>query len=241
MCRSLISIARSVAVAFQADIKSEQLQGAEKGFIDLLIKAVKHPSIHVCGIALEALSLILIPRSDLAIQLLPMLQGKAIIPPVLVGLALQDQCDVDYNEFERFREHLLTEILVSCYTINRAYYVESCVSAIEEFCSASSIPNIQTAYQLEAALFCLGAVSIDATQRALLVLKSPAAQEAAAKASKMRNNETFDVAKITEDSKLHDENLARTMRTLCNTPEIALSNPLFLSQMCRFIGKVSDR
>ena len=27
----------------------------------------------------------------------------------------QDECDVDYHEFERFREHLLVEILVKCY------------------------------------------------------------------------------------------------------------------------------
>lgn len=214
------------------------MQGAENGFIDLLMKSVRHPSIHVCGIALEALNFLLSPRSDLSTQLLPLLQGKAIVPSFLVGLSSQDQCDVDHNEFERFREHLLTDILISCYKTNRNYYIESCTSAIDEFCSTGST-NAQVAYQLEAALFCLGAVSIEATKRAALFLKSPAAQEAAAKASRLQNHENVDVQSISDDSKLHDDHLAKTIRTLSNAPEVALSNPLFLSQMCRFIGKVS--
>ncbi len=182
---------------------------------------------------------IITPRSDLATKLLPMLQGKAIIPPSLVGLTSQDECDVDYDEFERFREHLLNEILISCYTSNRVYYIESCTCAVEEFCSFSASP--QTAYQLEAALFCLGAVSIDASKRALLVNASPAAQEAAAKACKLRNTESISVENIAQDSSKHDEHLARTIRALCKAPESVLSNPMFLSQMCRFIGKVSPK
>jgi hypothetical protein len=205
------------------------------------MKSVSHPTIHVCGIALEALVYIITPRSDLATQLLPMLQGKAIVPPSLVGLTTQDECEVDFNEFERFREHLLTEILTSCYTSNRAYYIESCTCAIEEFCSFSANPSPQTAYQLEAALFCLSAVSIDASKRALLVAASPAAQTAAAKACKMRNDENIGIEEISQNSRKHDEHLARTIRALCNAPNSALSNPLFLSQMCRFIGKVSQR
>lgn len=170
-----------------------------------------------------------------------MLQGKAIVPPFLVGLTLHDECDVDYNEFERFREYLLSEILISCYTISRGYYMESCTCAIEEFCSSSVGSAAQTAYQLEAALFCLSAVSIEASKRALLTLASPAAQEASAKACKLRNNENIDAKHISQDSKEHDEHLGRTIRALRNAPVAALSNPLFLSQMCRFIGKVSEK
>ena len=203
------------------------------------MKLVRHSSIHVCGIALEALLLIITPRSNLSIKLLPILQGKAIVPPSLVGLTLQDDCDVDYNEFERFREHLLTEVLTACYKSNRAYYIDSCTCAIEEFCSPTFKPNPQTAYQLEAALFCLSAVSLDASKRALLLGKSPAVQEAAAKACKSQSQESIEAKDIPEDSKKHDEKLSRTILVLRNAPQIAVSNPLFLVQMCRFIGKVS--
>lgn len=241
VCRSLTSIARSIAAASQTDLKAGNFQGSERGFIDLLMKSVRHPSIHVCAIALEAIMLILTPKSDIATHLLPMLQGKAIVPPFLVGLAAHDECDVDFNEFERFREHLLSETLISCYISNRAYYIESCTCAIEEFCSNPDSASAQISYQLEAALFCLSAVSIEASKRALLTQASPASQEAAAKACKLRNNEDIEAKDIAQNSKLHDDNLGRVMHALKNAPVAALSNPLLLSQMCRFIGKVSKQ
>lgn len=239
VCRCLSSIARSITVASQNEIKNGKFAGADRGFIELLVKSVLHPSIHVCGIALEALMLIITPASNLSTKLLPMLQGKAIFPPSLVGLTSQDDCDVDYNEFERFREHLLTEVLIACYRSNRSYYIESCTGAIEEFCSNTFEPSPQTAYQLEAALFCLSAVSIDASKRAILLGSSPAAHESAAKACRMHSQEIIEGKDIHQDAKKHDECLGRTIRALCNAPQVALSNPLFLSQMCRCIGKVS--
>jgi hypothetical protein len=238
VCRSITSIARSVAIASDTDIKSGHFHGSERGLIELLMRSVRHPSVHVCGIALEAFVLLISPKSDLAIKLLPILQGKAIVPSFLVGLTSQNDCDVDFDEFERFREHLLSEILITCYISNRGYFIESCTSAIEEFCSVSRNPDPQTAYQLEAALFCLSAVSIEASKRALLVSASPSAQEAAAKACRLRNNESIEAKDIAHNAKIHDESLGKTVHALCNAPEVALTNPLFLSQMCKFLGKV---
>jgi len=237
VCRCLASIARSIVIASQTEIKSGKLEGSERGLIDLLLKSATHPSIHVCGIAFEALIPIITTKSGLATQVLPIVQGKAIIPPSLIGISSQDECDVDYHEFERFREHLLVDILLHCYTSNRSYYLESCATAVEEFCSILSSPTPQTPYQLEAALFCLGAVSIDASKRALLVSASPAAQEAALKACNLRNDESLGIENIANDSRIHDEQLARTIHALYKGPSIATSSPLSLSQMCILIGK----
>ena len=112
--------------------------------------------------------------------------------------------------------------------------MESCASAIDEFCSAPLTPQLP--FQLEAALFCLCAVSMDASKRALLVGASPAAQSAAAKASAaLGQAQTADIA---ADAMKHDEELAKCTFSIANHPAAATSNPLALAQMCRFIAKV---
>jgi hypothetical protein len=204
------------------------------------MKATSHPSLNVYSIALDAFNFCISAKTDLPTRLLPILQGKAIAPPSLVGLSSDVDVDIDFHEFERFREHQLTEILSNCYINCRPYYMESCCIAIEEFCSGN--PNPHTAYQLEAALFCLCAVSVDASKRALLVNASPAAQAAAAKAcaSQISGPSTANVAGIGEDAKHHDEKLSRCILAVSNCQSISsFNNPLFLSQLCRLLGKVS--
>jgi len=241
VCRCLARIAASITVATQTSLRSGSLQGSADGLIDLLFKAASHPSMHVCGIVIEVLPLLIGPESDLSIRLLPALQSKAIVPFSLVGLSQsggsQEDCGVDFHEFENFREHILSEALVACYRSSRVYFLRSCASAIEEFCNADHTPHIP--YQLEAALFCVGAVAMDASKRALLANASPAAQAAAAKASSFRRgeNQSLDIA---EDSKRHSEQLARCTESLAKNPSSVTSNPFALAQMCRFIGKYAN-
>jgi len=52
---------------------------------------------------------------------------------------------------------VLADALIACYTGCSTFYLESCGSAIEEFCQSSPSPHLP--YQLEAALFCMIAVS----------------------------------------------------------------------------------
>lgn len=53
----------------------------------------------------------------------------------------------------------------------------------------------------------------------------------------MQSHETIEAKDIHQDARKHDESLGRAIRALCNAPQVALSNSLFLSQMCRFIGR----
>jgi len=240
ICRCLVSIARCLTVTSQSTIRSGRMKGRETGMIELLLKAASHPSILVCGIALESLHTLVTPSSALAMRLLTVLQGRAIVPPSLVGMNTPDDCAVDFDEFQRFREYQLSDVLMACYISNRAYYVESCASAVEEFCASTTNPQLP--YQLEAALFCLSAVAMDASKRALLLTSTPAAQIAAAKAcaSEQYDRAAMDANAIGEDAKRHNEQLERCIRALAKVPTVALSNPLALSQMCRFIGKYAN-
>ena len=131
-------------------------------------------------------------------------------------------------------------MLIACYISNRAYYVESCASAVAEFCASNANPQLY--YQLEAALFCLSAVAMDASKRAMLLTATPATQLATANAC---TSEYYDTAEmkanaIAEDAKRHDEQLVRCIRALGKVLTVALSNPLALSQMCHFIGKYAS-
>lgn len=139
-------------------VTSGELQVSLNGLFDLLFKAISHPSIDVCGIALEAFLDIAPSNTELATRLLPYLQGKAIIPFQFTHHA------GGFEEFLDFRDNLLTDALIACYTGCSLFYLTSCGSAIEEFCQASTSPHIP--HQLEAALFCLVAIS-DTVERAV--------------------------------------------------------------------------
>lgn len=198
-----------------------------------------HRNICVYSIALDGLKFVL--TRETAPQLLIILQGKAILPtPLITESDVDNYIDIDFHEFERFREHQLADFLNDCYVTYRSFYIESCCVAIEEFCS--SHPDDLIPYQLEAAMFCLTSVSVNATKRALLVSASPAAKLAAGKAcyTQHPNASILDVQSISEDASKHDAMLTRCLLALNSAPATACKNSFFLSQLSRFLGNVSD-
>jgi len=217
-------------------LRSGKLQGSESGMIDLLKNAVMHRHLCVHSIAIDGLKSTL--TNDTATDLLILFQGKAVIPSSLIGLS-EDDVDFDLNEFGRFREHQLAETLNECYVYCRSFYIESCCTAIEEFCSVSPTPLLP--FQMEAAIFCLNAVSIDATKRALLASASPAAKTAATKAcaSQYPHASVMDLQMIGEDASTHDSLLSRCLIALNSVPDAVSQNSLFLFQISRLLGRVS--
>lgn len=241
VCRCLVSIARSLAEASQLILRSKILNGIEKGMIELLVKAISHPSRHVYSLALEAFAFLLNQDDDLATQILPILQSKAIIPPSLVGLSSSYDLDMDFDEFERFREFHLNDILCTCYINCRSYYIDSCCMAVEEFCTMA--PNSHTPFQLEAAFFCLSAVSFDASKRALLANATPRSLEAVARASssQLPGTKKLDINIIATDAANHDEKLARCILLLSKCNMIpSFSNPFLLCQICKLLGRYAN-
>jgi hypothetical protein len=113
---------------------------------------------------------------------------------------------------------------------------------LQEFCSPSSALHPHTALQLEAVLFCLSTVAFEASKRALLTYGTNRAFEVAAKAasSQQQGAVHIDVNALRTDAKSHDDLLAKCTIALSNCQGlIGSSNPLLLSQLCRFLGLVS--
>lgn len=152
VCRCLARTAAVVLIHAQDVMKKGSLEGSPDGLLDLLFKAVAHPSLYVCGIAVEALTNVAPSSAELSTKLLPLLQGKAIIPFHLV-----DTNDGSLEEYVNFRERVLADGLSGCYAGCNQYFLQSCSSALEEFCQARPSPHLP--FQLEAALFCMVAVS----------------------------------------------------------------------------------
>lgn len=118
--------------------------------------------VDISGIALEVLVKLIVPASGLSHQLLPVLQGRAIAPHQFVNgttpsIVPKDGTAVDFSEFERFRENLLKDALVACWKAYNSTFMASCTAAVEEFCSPTA--SIHVSFHLEAAIFCLAAVS----------------------------------------------------------------------------------
>ena len=204
---------------------SGKLDASASGMLDLLLKAAAHQSVNICGVALDALTELAAKDETFALRLLPILQHRAIVPHVLdsgnPSLAASEVCGVDTFEFESFRSTVLNVALKSCYRKNEDYYMNSCSVAVEEFCKAA--PTVKTSFQLEAALYCLGAVadeSIAGGQARLT--KEFIAENASSDMSNTKKNQ-----------------LARCTQLLEMKPVCMTANPLTLSQACRFIGKVS--
>jgi hypothetical protein len=164
VCRNLARIGASVCLTWVDVSACEQPRSLEPGAINLLMKAASHHSINICGIVLPVLSRIASTDASVAQGLLPILQRRAITPHHVnsgyVSLAASDLCGVNFHEFQNFREYVLTEALVACWGANGDNYMDSCTSAVEEFCSECS--SVDVSLHLEAALFCIEAVSDDA-------------------------------------------------------------------------------
>ena len=136
----------------------------DSGAVSLLVKGASHPSVHVCAISLPVLARILPFVSSLPKELLPVLQRKAIIPHHIrdghINMDISDICGVSYDDFQSFRTTVLSEVLVACWRESGDHYMDSCTSAVEEFCSVLSTSDVSL--QLEAALFCIEQVSSSA-------------------------------------------------------------------------------
>jgi hypothetical protein len=211
VCRNLTRIAASACTTVtKARSEGKQPSRSGPGLIDLLLMAVAHPSINICGVAMEVLSTWIPLQLGLSNQLLPTLQRRAITPHHFVNgvpcLAASDICGVDYDEFQNFRETALAEALTACWKDNRDNFMASCTSAIEEFCSSTAAA--QVSFHLEAALFCLASVAEEAlgTDRGV---------------------------------SHYSAQLQRCTTSLAAKPTSLTSNPLTLAQMCRFLRKVS--
>jgi len=221
LCRNLTRIAAAVGSAAMLALMSGEIKGGGTGILDLLMKAAAHPSVNICGIALNVLSQFVPLEPGFPLRLLPVLQHRAIIPHIVVGgvptILAADLCGVDFHEFESFRENTLTEALQACFRQNAKYYMDSCTSAIEEFCSAEG--TVEVSFQLEAALFCVGAVSLEVV------------------ASKKNEMCSEDVA---ASDGIHDSQLLRCTNALGKKPVCITANPLTLAQLNRFLRQVGS-
>jgi hypothetical protein len=98
---------------------------------------------------------------SLAHEVLPALQRRAIIPHHTIDngfdLDAPDICGVNLYDFQVFRDQVLGEALVVCWKQGGDHYMDSCTSAVEEFCLTSSSEHVSL--QLEAALFCVEVIA----------------------------------------------------------------------------------
>jgi hypothetical protein len=213
VCRNLARIASSVydtwmdIMNFSNPIQSGSPEG---GALTLLMKGANHPSVNICAICLRTLTRLIRIIPTLSLELLPVLQRRAIIPNHLRGgkidLDAVDLCGVTIHDFQSFRYAVLSDALFACWTKNDEHYMDSCTSAIEEFCCSTS--SIDVSLQAEAALFCIEQISWDET--------------------------------VESQGKLPANNvMGRLIKALRTKPPSIMSNPLTRESMCRFIHKVS--
>jgi len=122
VCRNLARIGSSIA---SGCIKGSPGNSNEAGSLSmgrglqtLLMQAASHPSVNVCGIAIDVLKRFLPTENGLEGQLLPILQRRAITPyhvsNGVLSLEASDVYGVDYIEFENFRSTVLTSALIGC-------------------------------------------------------------------------------------------------------------------------------
>ena len=213
VCRNLARIASSVCDTWVDIINfSNPMQSGspEGGALTLLMKGANHPSVNICAICLRTLTRLISLIPTLSLELLPVLQRRAITPHHLRGgkidLDAVDLCGVTIHDFQTFRFAVLSDTLLACWTKNDEHYMDSCTSAIEEFCCSTS--SIEVSLQAEAALFCIQQISWDISDESKG--KFPA------------NNV-----------------MGRLVKALLTKPPSVMSNPLTRESMCRLIHKVS--
>lgn len=161
MCRNLARIAASVCFTWIDIPVREQQQQLEPGAVNLLLKAASHPSISICGIVLPVLCSASERDVSVAQQLLPVLQRRAIAPHHLnAGQLSLGASDGDFHTFQQFRDHELADALIACWKSSSDTYMDSCTSAVEEFCLDHASTDVSL--HLEAALYCIEVVADDA-------------------------------------------------------------------------------
>jgi hypothetical protein len=136
---------------------------ADRGLVSLLQKATANPSLNICSMALDALTAMARNSRLTTHFLLSALQRRAIIPHLFetgtLSLKATDSCGVALEEFLSFRANCLSEALIACCAADSHKYIDSCTSAVEEFCTETQF--VDTSLQLEAALYCLEVVAND--------------------------------------------------------------------------------
>lgn len=166
VCRNLARIAASVCTTLSEVPDEEGSSQIDGGALTLLLKAASHPSSNVCAIALPVLTRTVSAMPTMTPELLPLLQRRAITPhrfrDGIIAFSIPDVYGVSYTEFQTFRENVLRDALIACWKANSTHYLESCTSAVEEFCSERS--SVEVSLQLEAALFCIEIVSSEPPQ-----------------------------------------------------------------------------
>lgn len=236
-CRCLTRIAATIACVAQSLIKESLQTQPTLGIVDLLMHAASHKSVHMSGIALKTLPHIMSTGSSINTNILNVLQQRAswsecqsdaLTPQI--SKCIIEEFGVDFDEFESFRENILTAALVSCYLLDRHLYLKSCADTITQVCQTHTKRNWR---QLEAALFCINAVAIEACKHANFFDQSSDIESNSA-----QNTSLFDANRLM-DSRAHNELLSSCINTLSGSLDICVCNPLLLAQMCRFIGKVS--
>ena len=221
MCSSLVRLAVSITNITLEGIVTGRIQASTAAVVDLLMKAGANPMVHVSAGAIHMLSKIVAVDHSLSARLLPLLQHRAIIPYIMKGqvpsLGAAEVSGVDFPEYEAFRDITLREALTACFVQNPSYFLDSCTSAVEEFCSSSS--TVEVSFQLEAALFCIrmaaNGILSDDTWRSEGLPERGAGKSASP-----------------------DDQLRRCTKSLAIKPAFLAANPLALAQLNRFIGQV---
>jgi hypothetical protein len=163
VCRNLARIAASVCQTWLDIPAQEHLHPLEPGAVTFLLKAASHPSTNICGLALPVLSQLSSADPYVAQQLLPVLQRRAIVPHRVESgrMSLSGLSDGDFHTFQQFRDDELTGALRACWRADGDNYMDSCTSAVEEFCSDHA--SVTVSLHLEAALYCIESVAPDAS------------------------------------------------------------------------------
>jgi hypothetical protein len=160
VCRNLARLAVAICDSW-LELTHAEKTTPHPSVVGLLMKAGSHPSVHVSGMVIPVIAQITDRMPSLVHDLLPALQRRAIIPHVfqsgVVYLASPSSCGVNFHDFERFRDSVLTDALIACWKVLGDAYLDSCTSAVEEFCSDTG--SMQVSLHLEAAVFCIAAVS----------------------------------------------------------------------------------
>lgn len=205
MCLTFVNLAADPA-----------LQKLDRGVVQLMHKASGHPSVHISALSLVALSQAVRRGFAQACDMLPILQRRAIIPHRYVGgilsLTLEDVWSVSFVEFFNFRNDVLAEALRICWEIDGRTYIDSCLSAVEEFCCQQ--PSEDLSLQLEAALFCMEVVAEKVSSEQF---------------SRDERSSLFSVA----------DRIDRCTSFLALRPVTLTCNPLTTARMCKMIRKVS--
>ena len=139
--------------------RADREESTERSIMEFLLKIAEHPSIHVSRTILEILPRFFPRKSQLVKDSIPLLQRKVIIPHIAKSgsgetkAVAVDNFGVSLDQFLKLREHGIADALRACWAFQSKVYIDSCSSAIIEFCGSRDGKSLS--FHLEAALFCM--------------------------------------------------------------------------------------